>query len=110
MYTFDRRTRSISDAPPPAPPTEAETRRALWYARALAEALAALRRAEPVRALALALLCLTLGACGGGSAEAPPTNAVGITGVTRVYDKRGPTDVITTIIVTGNGVRPAGGR
>lgn len=110
MYTFDRRTRSISDAPPPAPPTEAETRRALWYARALAEALAALRRAEPVRALALALLCLFLGACGGGSAEAPPTNAVGIVGVTRVYDNRGPTDVITTVIVTGANVKPAGGR
>lgn len=60
----------------------------------------------------LALMSLSLAAlagCGGGSAET--INAVGIGGTIPTHDSTGrPIAVQMTVVVTGNGVRPAGAK
>lgn len=70
-----------------------------------------LKRPYPlVHAVAVVLL-LGLAGCGGGSAEAPPVNAVGIGGTIPTHDSSGrPIAVQMTVVVTGNGVKPAGAR
>lgn len=111
-------TSPTTDPPVPPPPlTTAEARKIRWRARGgFAEAWA--WRCEGftgyrpfLHALACALLCCALAGCGGGSAEAPPTNAVGIGGTVFTRDSGGrPLAVDLTVVVTGQGVKPVGGR
>lgn len=86
--------------------------RAHCESNAKLEALWLHRPAKVLRIVAcVALLCCALTGCGGGSAEAPPTNAVGIGGTVFTRDSGGrPLAVDLTVVVTGQGVKPVGGR